>query len=181
MSLLDLEDLDVPSNSSTAKEQDDSYKAEDVWQELVLWGSLLLRVPSLFVLRGRGFDTETINSKMAPLVDYFCSASRASTRDRLGVRHHPDVDLPDVCGVCFYSFGLTPEGRYRLGGCPKCKGLVTDEDQPKSLSFERAMAMAYLPCLGLGDAVLCQLIYKYYSPNGDATWELKKLNPFNRD
>lgn len=79
--------------------------------------------------------------------------------------------IPDVCGGCFQSFGLSTGGRYRFD-CYLCRGAHLTN------AWERLLAMhRYCVDGELNRAILSQLIYKYYSPNGDTSWEIKSYNP----
>lgn len=150
--------------------EDLSYDPSEIIMELVLWASLLLRGEG-YVWHVTG-STEYRNETAFRLIPFFGDNSNKSIRDQIS-RGDVWIDdlLPDVCGGCFTSYGFTVSGRYRIA-CPSCKG------QTRRLAMERKQEMHRL-CWNsqVNEAILCQLIHKYYSPNGDRSWELKTYSP----
>jgi len=153
-----------------------SYDPEDFWTEGLLYASLILKdIDAIFPPRGipAGLSSPEYWSKCA--VDLFRWLD-LRTRDfyrqqEVSQYFFPNDRLPDVCGGCFFSFGLTVSGRYRLS-CTECKG------KEMGLAFRRLEAMHRFSMISLfNEILLAQLIYKYYSQNGDKEWELKIYNP----
>jgi len=144
------------------------FDRDMVWAELVLYAGFLLKSDeSLFLSTA---STEERNDRAVRILPYFfpesCKNGVMRSYIQAGDYWTPEF-LPDVCGACYHTFGLTIEGRYRLS-CNLCKG------QRQKLAFEVSMDMHRLCPTGITKYVLCQLIYKYYSPNGDPLWQMKK-------
>ncbi len=154
--------------------EDLAYDIQAIPDELVLWASLLLRGEGVFWSYTNSTDER--NTKAAMLISWFADNSNKSMRQQVDEEHVWISDrLPDVCGACFFSFGLCTGGRYRWFGCPECKG-----KEARTLSYERRLEMQRVCFNGdINEAILCQLIYKYYSPNGDSQWHLKKYCPIS--
>ena len=172
------------SASSAKEEQQYTYSGpfvtEDGVRELVLYTSLLLRTPDLMPNLEQPIEVRPswgtlmymrndIHRTLEPLIPNILRMYDFITNSN----YVTDTLLPDVCGVCFTSFGLTVSCRIRRQCC-RCMYTGTTEH---SLAVSRYWNMErILQMIGnnffLLEMIWSQLIYKYYSPNGDKTWQL---------
>jgi hypothetical protein len=147
------------------------WDADSLWPELLLYGSILVKnLEALFPL---GTSTEVHNDRASQFIQTFLpNLHKARHRPfRNAIEHWLLTQQPDVCGSCFSSFGLTWSGRYRLY-CPRCWGKGQND------AFERLMALQRVCChTPTNVALLCQIIYKYYSFNGDPSYQIQPLLP----
>lgn len=169
-----------PRESSVSSENDKDglvefysidYDSKLLWTELIIYASFLLKTYESFFSKDASAE---YNNKTALFIlpRLFENNKKAGASTYLSSdQYWPSNQLPDVCGSCFYSFGLTTSGRYRMG-CYKCEGKET------RMALGRLLAMQRLcPRHMVNEAILSQLIYKYYSSNGDPTWNLLKTFP----
>lgn len=170
-----MEDLDAQDLQLLEDELAKDSTDEDFWRELVLYTSIILRSRkdvSFSSFFGRETSVEYKNGVAWPIIAWI-GASRdfrrqSEYRERVWISDR----LPDVCGSCFHSYGLCVSGRYRIS-CPKCKGAEDGQRLAFDIRYEPHRLCMYG---GIVEACLVQLIYKYYSPNGDRSYVIKEYN-----
>lgn len=165
-----IEPTEIPSDLRDIEEF--GLDSTGIWSELVFLSSLLLKsaetiVPLVKVAEDRNEWAEKILRFLSEDPKKIFNSLQSAGE------YWPTEQLPDVCGSCYRSFGLTFGGRYRLS-CVDCKG------EASRMALERLMAMHRLCLRGeINRSVLAQIIYKYYSHNGDKSWQILKTLPDN--
>jgi len=147
------------------------YDSTCILPELILLTSLMLRTPQLFLFSfassaeyKSSMRTER-NIWLHPLIPNLIRGRR-----ELLYTHFPLTSslLPDVCASCLTAFPLTTSGRLRTR-CYRCE---EGENAIRDYSvLQQELATFWVPHV-LFETLISQLIYKYYSPNGDKTWAL---------
>lgn len=149
------------------------FVTEDGVKELILYISLCLRAPTeMPILEGESWGSimykrNQIQRALEPLIPNLLRMCNFITSSN----YVTDTLLPDVCGACFTSFGLCISGRVR----PHCHLCMYKAEGVKGI-IDFWNRMRILQMLGnnqfLMDHIESQLIYKYYSPNGDKSWKI---------
>lgn len=162
-------DTDEEDLSGVLEELEEPYDENTTWNEWVLYAGLTLKGGDQFLPLGETSEyVRATNLKLA----HWCSDC-SDFRRQISLRTvvHIDDLLPDVCANCFFSFSLCASGRLRLC-CSRCKA-------PTERSWSRITELNRLCLLeAIKVAILSQLIYKYFSPNGDPKWVMKTYNPW---
>ena len=173
-------------NSETVEEDGEfvsldtlDFDTDEVMPELLLLTSLLLRAEGEIMIPSYTASAEyksTFRSQrnvwLEPLIPNLLR-SRISRREGIFVRGDVILNegLPDVCNRCRTSFRLTVGGRIRHS-CPHCHGLsVSPKDVHDTQLIYEELGVFAIPST-LKDIIVGQLVYKYYSPNGDPTWKI---------
>ena len=173
--LLELTELDVATEEidGVTELHDLTISPEELWTELVVYASCLLNAYEKIFSLDPNASTESQNDVAYQLLPVLCeNLWRSSYLRSYNERgHYSDFPLPDVCSVCYRSFALTISGRYRIG-CPSCcyKGPRTRRARLVAEAMHRVSMYGEL-----NRGLLSQLVYKYYSPNGDPKWKLVNL------
>lgn len=146
------------------------FETDAVIPELVLLVSLMLRDPQTFILTLGAGSAEYKSSMRQQRNVWLEPLIPNLLRGRRELFYSPFVPqnalLPDTCFSCLTSFGLTIAGRLRTV-CPHC----TENRTKEYIEFMGEVGVFWVPHI-LFETLTSQLIYKYYSPNGDRSWQL---------
>jgi hypothetical protein len=151
------------------------YITEDIMPELLLLTSLVLRCSSEFVIGlSGGPEYKSIERrKRNTWLELLVPSLIRGKRELFYSSQQPSLLLlPDVCLNCLTSLGLTVAGRLRIS-CPHCPS--TDSAVKRYIELMEEMSVFAVPNI-LFETLISQLLYKYYSPNGDRSWTLKIPN-----
>lgn len=150
-----------------------AYDREEILPELILLTSLILRDHALFVApldaspEYKQSVRQERNTWLEPLIPNLLNGKR----ELFYTDFIPfPLLLPDVCLQCKRSFGLTVAGRLR-NVCPLCYEDQRTEAVRGYIALQQEMGVFWVPYI-LFETLIAQLIYKYYSPNGDPKWTL---------
>lgn len=170
--LLSLEELETDTRTDEEKKP---YDLRIVEKELVLCCALILAAPDL--IEPDGLTTEIKNENFLRFWrPYYLHCHRRNMQSIPSGIQNPylgEEPLPDVCGWCFRTVGFCLGSRVRFH-CRECYSPAIAYNAGR-LSISRRYYPNRICSSGHAEPILAQLIYKYFSSNGDRSWVMKTV------